>query len=1123
MAADSKRNVNPHSTYRGVAVDWSVDKVVRWLDENGWSSVSRTFKDRNIQGHQFLNLTPSSLNDLLQQSISVTDLVRLHKRIQSLRNDSPPSQYADSTITSYSGGFGRPPQTGTVRSSPPYTGLPSTRTNSNVHAIDSDYAKIRPFIPERTSSNPQQISKIVNQLNYDMSQFRPLYQGRLRSKESREFTPVNGRQRSLSNTMTITPSMTNVSSPRVPTFDWTTAPSSPIPKNEDPKEGWKIAGKRVQQLQDQQQQQQQQRIQPTPPLPKPYRNYSAYPSSLTNRQHTAQRIQITADSETFLSLTVTDIHDPADIKRAILDKLNLKGDHFLYYHENGTLYHHENGDVFYAPLTDEELVTICRNATERLTDQILVVSVDHVRPPYALDGRGIHPDIPSNYGYRYQYHRSYPNTPYTRSEIQQNQHMAYTDAMPGFYHQGSNPQSPTMATSPIGTFTPNNYAPMASRTEKYRDDNNWPTHTSGAASDHSIYRSQNEPKFQLSNGSMVDENDVSLGNPHVLQRTVMNSSRSEQTSTYRHTDLLTVDELGESHGYSRPEQVPRRPQLSQSSDARLKGRWIHRRQYSTDELSMISERQGRANGRATVHFENPEGIVSHYANKNNKNLHIEIPGSNEEGDSALASLTSPLPSSQDQEEETWGERPSIEQLYRDIDKYLPGHDLDKEIFIEPSAAAAGAAMPATSAGERQQVQGEPVVPIQSMAPAQEREDQDEAQEIDQEQEEQVKSVESDRPPLVGTTGLSRRPLGYRKSIRVVAKEAHKNWRHSQNASRGGMVRRRSTKMWDRTVEQVKPGMIVERQTLAAPGPEYPAPTKMQWLRGELIGRGSFGRVYHALNTAAGEWIAVKEVDAPKTKSDMLNSKMKDAVDSLYREISLLKNLEHDNIVQYLGYDYDEDEGHINIFLEYIPGGSILSALNKGGKFEEVMVRFFTRQILLGLEYLHDRNIMHRDIKASNILVDNDGVCKITDFGLSKPSDQEEAYDPKSNTLMKGTVFWMAPEVVKGTSYSAKIDIWSLGCTVIEMLTGKHPWMDMNMLAALYSLGKYNAPPLPEEASETAKDFLNQCFIINADDRPTAAELLVHPFARQVTNFNFQEYMKQRELLRSQQQQDDLDD
>lgn len=72
---------------------------------------------------------------------------------------------------------------------------------------------------------------------------------------------------------------------------------------------------------------------------------------------------------------------------------------------------------------------------------------------------------------------------------------------------------------------------------------------------------------------------------------------------------------------------------------------------------------------------------------------------------------------------------------------------------------------------------------------------------------------------------------------------------------------------------------------------------------------------------------------------------------------------------------------------------------------------------------------------------------------------------------------MAPEVVKGTNYNAKVDIWSLGCTVIEMMTGKHPWLDLNMLAALYNLGKYQAPPIPENIPDAARDFLTQCFIM----------------------------------------------
>lgn len=142
--------------------------------------------------------------------------------------------------------------------------------------------------------------------------------------------------------------------------------------------------------------------------------------------------------------------------------------------------------------------------------------------------------------------------------------------------------------------------------------------------------------------------------------------------------------------------------------------------------------------------------------------------------------------------------------------------------------------------------------------------------------------------------------------------------------------------------------------------------KLQWIRGELIGKGSFGRVYHALNVEAGEWIAVKQVDLPVTKADYANPQLRETKDALFREISLLEDLDNEYIVQYLGYDVDEDEGHINIFLEYVPGGSIASCLAKTGKFDEPLVRFFTRQILLGLAYLHNRNILHRVKLVKNI-------------------------------------------------------------------------------------------------------------------------------------------------------------
>jgi serine/threonine protein kinase len=134
---------------------------------------------------------------------------------------------------------------------------------------------------------------------------------------------------------------------------------------------------------------------------------------------------------------------------------------------------------------------------------------------------------------------------------------------------------------------------------------------------------------------------------------------------------------------------------------------------------------------------------------------------------------------------------------------------------------------------------------------------------------------------------------------------------------------------------------------------------MQWIRGGLIGKGSFGRVYHALNLVTGEWIAVKEVDTAITQADKLNRDMQEAADALYREVSLLKDLDHENIVQYIGYDSDVTEGHIYIFLEYVPGGSISSLLSQFRPFDETLTSFFTRQILKGLEYLHERHILHR--------------------------------------------------------------------------------------------------------------------------------------------------------------------
>jgi serine/threonine protein kinase len=111
------------------------------------------------------------------------------------------------------------------------------------------------------------------------------------------------------------------------------------------------------------------------------------------------------------------------------------------------------------------------------------------------------------------------------------------------------------------------------------------------------------------------------------------------------------------------------------------------------------------------------------------------------------------------------------------------------------------------------------------------------------------------------------------------------------------------------------------------------------------------------------------------------------------------------------------------------------------------------------------------------LVDKTGCAKIADFGISKKSDYNLAYAYNSRMSLQGSVFWMAPEVIKGKGYSAKVDIWSLGCVALEMLSGSHPWTKFNEMQALWRLGKENSPPVPQDLPEMAKEFLESCFIM----------------------------------------------
>ncbi|KAJ6820916.1 putative mitogen-activated protein kinase kinase kinase YODA isoform X1 [Iris pallida] len=261
--------------------------------------------------------------------------------------------------------------------------------------------------------------------------------------------------------------------------------------------------------------------------------------------------------------------------------------------------------------------------------------------------------------------------------------------------------------------------------------------------------------------------------------------------------------------------------------------------------------------------------------------------------------------------------------------------------------------------------------------------------------------------------------------------------------------------------------------------------RSQWKKGKLLGRGTFGHVYLGFNSENGQMCAIKEV---KVISDDSNSR--ECLKQLNQEITLLSQLSHPNIVQYYGSELVDDT--LSVYLEYVSGGSIHKLLQEYGPFREPVIRSYAWQILSGLAYLHGRNTVHRDIKGANILVDPNGEVKLADFGMAK---HISAYT--SIRSFKGSPYWMAPEVImNGNGYNLSVDIWSLGCTILEMATSKPPWSQFEGVAAIFKIGNSkDTPDIPDNLSSDGKSFLKLCLQRDPSARPTASQLLNHPFVR----------------------------
>jgi len=265
--------------------------------------------------------------------------------------------------------------------------------------------------------------------------------------------------------------------------------------------------------------------------------------------------------------------------------------------------------------------------------------------------------------------------------------------------------------------------------------------------------------------------------------------------------------------------------------------------------------------------------------------------------------------------------------------------------------------------------------------------------------------------------------------------------------------------------------------------------RVRWKLGDQIGEGTYGNVYQGLNTATGELLAIKRIRLDGVESEQVEKR----VMKLKMEVGLLKMLTHRNVVRYIGTDVCESGDYVDILMEFVAGGSIKALIQKYSGLDEAVIRSYAKQILKGLIYLHENRIVHRDLKGANILLTPEGVIKLTDFGSAGQLGGHEDSICKS---MKGSPYWMAPEVVKQEGHTTKADIWSFGCVLIEMRSGVPPWSDQSKVTkgVLKLISAHDGrPTLPVDCSLDLQSLIASCLMRDPEMRPEASALLEHEF------------------------------
>lgn len=248
---------------------------------------------------------------------------------------------------------------------------------------------------------------------------------------------------------------------------------------------------------------------------------------------------------------------------------------------------------------------------------------------------------------------------------------------------------------------------------------------------------------------------------------------------------------------------------------------------------------------------------------------------------------------------------------------------------------------------------------------------------------------------------------------------------------------------------------------------------------DKLGSGAAGEVYRAINKSTNAQVAIKRMILEKQQRK----------DMIVTEIQVMKEMNFKSIVNYIECYFYEKE--LWIVMEYLEGGALTDIVLETVMDENQMATV-SKECLLALDYLHSHNIIHRDVKSDNVLVGMKGEVKLTDFGFCAEINADE----KRCTVV-GTPYWMSPELVKKQKYDKKVDIWSLGILIIEMIDGEPPYLHETPLKALYLIAANGKPTVREESkarlSPDILHFLDRCLEVNPDKRADTKELLMHPF------------------------------